>query len=226
MLHVVDNFLGDSSLADDIRADSNFFPTEMEGLNFGEKANLYHSEMTGHLSFMFWEGWWRSPANTLKKKLIQRIWQSVNIMGYSLNEIAGFEYWARTFLPGQYLAPHVDEDTFAYQENRSFRAPAIGCVWYGFTSSPGNGFLELHEGRIEGNPSNALERESIVGLLSPPEKRERLSYRPDRLIVFDSGRRIHETTPSTEGERKVLVVNMWLKNEAPLGLALNKFFIE
>jgi len=222
MLYVIDDFLDDSPLSRNIQQSNDFFPQLLEGNNLGEKANLYHSNWP----FMFWDGWWKSPANTLKKKLIQKIWSTPMFQFYKPNEICGFEYWTRTFTKGQYLAAHVDEDTFAYQRNQKFNAPAVGCVWYGFTETPGDGFLELHPHVIEGNPTGALEHEEIVKVSSPIEQRERICYKPNRLIVFQAGRRIHETTPVLSGERHVLIVNVWLNSSPPEGLTMGKFVHE
>lgn len=227
MLFVIDDFLGSSILSEQIKTCDEFFPESMPGKNLGEVANYFHSEQVSCFSpFMFWDGWWRSPANTLKKQLIYKIWSTPNILPFNLEDIAGFEYWTRTFGIGQHLAPHVDEDTFSYEKDRTFNAPAIGCVWYGFTDNPGNGFLELHEGHINDTPKNALEKESFQNLISPLEKRERISYRQDRLVVFDAGRRVHETTATTVGERRVMVVNVWLKASPPLALQTGQFFYE
>lgn len=227
MLYVIDDFLGDSALARNIKNSHDFFPHKMPGENLGEVPNKFHSPESQVFSpFMFWDGWWKSPANTLKKKMIEKIWKTERLLPFKLSEIAGFEYWTRTFSAGQNLAVHVDADTFAYASNREFNAPGIGCVWHGFTDMPGDGFLELHESVIDGFPENALERKSFEKMLSPSEKRERIAYRPDRLIVFNAGRRIHGVTTTSVGERKVLIVNVWLNSSPPKGLETGQFFYE
>lgn len=226
MLYVIDDFLKDGALKTDIVNTHDFFPGAMPGSNIGQVANDFHYNDSCSAPFMFWRGWWQEETKTTKQRLIRQIWENSPWLPCPLEEIAGFEYWARTFGPGQYLAPHVDEDTFAYSDRREFKAPAIGCVWYGFTDDPGDGFLELHEARIDGYPVNALEQEFVQPILSSLDKRERIAYRPNRLIVFEAGRRLHETTVTSRGQRNVLVVNVWLNSEQPDGLINSHFVIE
>lgn len=225
---VIDDFLKDPELITLIKEDDAFFPKSMgDVLNIGETNNYFHSEAADcYAPYMFWDGWWNSSANTNRKKVIQQIWSNESFLPFPLSEVCGFEYWTRTFTGGQYLRIHVDEDTFAYQKDRTFNAPSYGCVWYGFEESEEPGFLELHEGRIEGNPPDALERENVDKITSPPEKRERLAYVPNRLICFDAGRRLHETTPTINGIRQVMVINVWHKDSPPSALSTGDFFYE
>jgi len=112
---IKDNCL-DQDTYEEVISDNLFFP---EIMNYGEKIaehlNSYHDEKSDCFApYMFWDGWWRTPANTLKKKVIQSLWK--DLMIWDLNDILGFEYWTRTYLPGQYLDIHVDEDTFLNAE--------------------------------------------------------------------------------------------------------------
>jgi hypothetical protein len=225
---VIDNFIRDQELISDIKNDDNFFPKDMGSIeNIGEVNNYFHVEDADcYAPYMFWDGWWKSPADTLKKRVVQEIWSKDNFLPFPLEEVCGFEYWTRTFKEGQYLRLHVDEDTFAYQKDKTFNAPAYGCVWYGFSQSDNPGFLELHEGVISGYPENALESENIDPLISPPERRERIAHRPNRLICFNAGRRLHEATPTMSGVRQVMVVNVWHKNSPPSALISGGFYYE
>jgi len=227
MLFVVDNFIKDQDLIDQIKNDDSFFPSEMDGENIGQTNNYYHDEKADcYAPYMFWDGWWNSPANSLRKKVVELIWSDPLVANLlDVNEVEGFEYWCRTFTPGQYLDIHVDEDTFAYAKDRTFNAPFVGCVWYGFSDNTGS-FLELHDGRIEGSPENALEQEHIRPLLSPPGEVERIRSVPNRLVVFEAGRRIHNATAVTSGKRQVMVVNVWHKNSPPSALNTGDFYYE
>lgn len=224
-LRVQDDFI-ESSLLDDVRKDNDFFPADMSGHdNIGEFLNEYHNEECDcYAPYMFWDGWWRSPADTTRKRVIEAIWSSPGLLPFPLDEVVGFEYWTRTFGVGQFLAPHCDEDTFLYASEGMFRGPKIGCVWYG-TSEATGGFLELHDSVVpEGN--DQLERDVIDDHLSPLDQRERIKYRPNRLVVFDAGHRLHETTKTTSGKRQVMVINVWHASQPPRALTSGEFFYE
>jgi len=225
---VIDNFIKDQNLIEEIKSDNQFFPQNMGDIeNIGKYNNYFHdTEADCYAPYMFWDGWWNSPADTLRKKVIKKIWSNESFLPFPIDEVCGFEYWTRTSLEGQYLDIHVDEDSFAYEKDRTFNAPSYGCVWYGFAQSPDPGFLELHEGWIEGSPTDALERENVDKIKSPPERRERLAYVPNRLICFDAGRRLHETTATKSGNRQVMVVNVWHKDSPPSALETGQFYYE
>jgi hypothetical protein len=224
-LRVQDDFI-ESDLFDTVREDATFFPEDMSGHdNIGEFLNEYHSEECDcYAPYMFWDGWWRSPANTNRKRVIEAIWSSPGLLPFPLQEVVGFEYWTRTFGVGQFLAPHCDEDTFLYAFEGQFRGPKIGCVWYGSSEATG-GFLELHNSVVpEGK--DQLERDVIDEHLSPIDERERIKYRPNRLVVFDAGHRLHETTKTTSGKRQVMVINVWHESQPPRALTSGEFFHE
>ena len=67
---VIDNFIKDQQLLDDLKNDTTFFNTK---------------------GYMWWDGWWNSPANTIKKRLIQYIWGENS--PYPSVNVEGFEYW-------------------------------------------------------------------------------------------------------------------------------------
>jgi len=227
---VIDDFIRSPVLTGAVKSDKNFFPITVDENNpeeVGYTLNGFHDqECDCFAPYMFWEGWWKSPADTLRKKIIQEIWSAPGVLEYERDEIAGFEYWCRTFNAGQFLKPHVDEDTFLYEKSHEFNAPVTGCIWYGFSESGDGGFLELHEGSIEGNPSDALEEKHMETLLSPPDRLERIAYKTNRLIVFDAGRRVHQTQPAGWGDRQVMVVNVWHKDSPPSALATGQFYRE
>jgi hypothetical protein len=231
-MYVHDNFITDPNLIQAIKADDSFFPHIMETLedrgNLGDGQGLqYHSEESScHAPYMFWDGWWNSPADTLKKQVIQAIWEQPHIRDFSLDEVIGFEYWTRTFVPPQFLAHHVDEDTFLYAKNKKFNAPISGSVWYGFTDASEGGMLEIHQPKIEGFPTRVLEPDTIAHYISPKDERERVAHAPNRLVAFDVGRRLHETTPVLSGSRQVMIINVWHKDKPPFALEAGEFFYE
>jgi hypothetical protein len=231
-MYVQDNFITDLNLIEAIKQDDTFFPPTMD--TFEDRGSLgdyrgqqYHSEEASCFApYMFWDGWWNSPADTLKKKVIQAIWEHPDKRDFNLEDVIGFEYWTRTFVPPQYLPHHVDEDTFQYAYDKTFNAPISGCIWYGFTESDEGGMLEIHRPRIEGSPPEVLETDHVSTYLSPPDERERIAYKPNRLIIFDAGRRFHETTVVKSGTRQVMVVNVWHKDNPPMALSTGEFYSE
>ena len=164
---------------------------------------------------------WHSPANTLKKQIIQNIWGSR--LEYQHEDILGFEYWTRTYRAGQFLATHVDEDTFLYARDKVFAGPINGAILYGCNNTEG-GFLEIHKHTLIDGSHEALEKDSIK--ISPIEERERIAYKGNRLVILDAGHVIHGTTPANSGVRQVMVINVWHKENPPLALSLNEFYYE
>jgi len=217
----------DKALREDQRRevldDTSFFPGVMgEGQKIATEVNSYHYEKSDcYAPFMFWDGWWRSPANTVKKKTIMALWHGR--IPYPLEDVLGIEYWTRTYSPGQYLDLHVDEDTFLYERTKIFRGPAIGGVYYGCDNENG-GFLEIHKKELADNTENALENMSQKG--SPIEERERIAYKGNRLIIFDAGHVVHSSVGSTSGVRQVMVSNIWHKDCPPTALELGEFYYE
>jgi hypothetical protein len=215
---VKDDFLSPQVLSD-VSEDKTFFPGIMQTESrIASEVNSYHNEQAScYAPYMFWDGWWTSPTDTLRKQVIRNIWESN--LPVRKEDILGFEYWTRTFGPGQFLGPHVDEDTFLYQESKMYNGPEIGCVYYGPSSEKVvGGFLELFESKLQFGTRDALEWENLEKLLDPIEMRERIAFRENRLIIFDAGRVIHQTSPCVSGVRNVMVVNVWLKSNPPVDM--------
>lgn len=221
---VADNWLP-PELYQELLDDNTFFPESMGGGDrIATELNSYHYEQsTCFAPYMFWDGWLNSPVNTLKKKIIKHIWE--NNLPFPIEEALGFEYWTRTYLPGQYLDTHVDEDTFMYEDHKIFSGPAIGAILYGIDNKDG-GFLEIHKSVLIDGTKDALERDSISAMLSPVEERERIAYRGNRLVIFDAGHQIHATSPAKSGIRQVMVINVWHKDTPPTAIKKNSFFYE
>lgn len=221
---VQDNFL-DKNLYKSVLSDVDFFPQSMGNEErIASQVNSYHNEKADCFApYMFWDGWWRSEANTLKKKVIQKIWE--NNLEYPLDDILGIEYWTRTFHQGQHLDYHVDEDTFLYEKEKIFSGPICGSIYYAAENFEG-GFLEIHNKSIPEKTYKALEHDKIKHYTVDITLRERIAYKGNRLIVFDSGHVIHNTTPALSGVRQVMVTNIWHKDNPPTALKIGSFYYE
>jgi hypothetical protein len=223
---IIDDFIKDKNLLEEIELTPNFFPESMgDEEKIATVLNGYHDGQCDCFApYMFWDGWLKSEANTPRKRLIKKIWE--NNLPFPVEDVCGFEYWTRTFKPGQFLDTHVDEDTFLYADKKIFRGPRIGCVYYPHTNDVVGGFLEMHPTAISEDTANALEKENINHLIVPIELRERISCKPNRLIIFDAGHVIHNTTPPIKGVRRVVVVNVWHKDNPPSALKTGEFYYE
>jgi hypothetical protein len=221
---VIDNCLP-QDLYKEVLNDSHFFPESMGGgERIATELNSYHYEQASCFApYMFWDGWWRSPADTLRKRVVQAIWEKHLPCGKE--DILGFEYWTRTYLPGQFLDVHVDEDTFMYADHKIFSGPMLGSIYYAADNKEG-GFVEIYDAVLKDGTPLAIERENIDPLLAPIEERERIAYRGNRMIIFDAGHTIHGTTPAKSGIRQVMVVNIWHKDNPPTALKKDTFYYE
>jgi hypothetical protein len=223
---VKDNYLS-SHMCSLVSDDKLFFPDSMgDSDRIATEINSYHVEQSSCFApYMFWDGWNNSPANTIKKQVIKKIWE--NNLPFPISEVCGFEYWTRTFNKGQYLAPHVDEDTFLYADKKILNGPAIGSIYYGpNTDASSGGFLEIYPKVLADGDYMALEHENVAPLLVDVEQRERIACKPNRLVIFDAGHMLHGTMPATNGVRHVMVVNVWHVSNPPTALDGKKFFYE
>lgn len=222
---VIDEAITDKDILNEIEQSTTLFPESMgSSERIAEELNSYHQEQaTCFAPYMFWDG--KSEANTTAKKIIKEIW--TDRLPFPQDELCGFEYWARTFHPGQYLGVHVDEDTFLYSKTKIFQGPRIGCVYYPHTNNQDGGFLEIHGTTpIPDGMKNALEMGNLNPKTLPLEFRERIACKPNRLIIFDTGHIPHNTTAAISGKRQVMVVNVWHKDLPPSALETGEFFYE
>lgn len=174
MIAVFDNFL-DEALLNEIKNDPTFF----------QDPGIYY----------YWEGWWNSPANTLKKRLIQTIWGDRCPITEQF-KINGFEYWTgiQTANPElghkNILGQHYDKDEALFAKNGEIVTPVIGTVYY-----PG---IEEWEGGDLAVYTDGLDK-------SP----EIIKAKPNRLIIFQAGQDLHEVRPVTKGTRHAIAINLW-----------------
>lgn len=223
---VIDDFLS-QELCEKVIADKTFFPASMgSDERIASKINSYHDEKADCFApYMFWDGWLRSATKTIRQEVIRAIWE--NNLPFPMEELCGFEYWTRTFNAGQYLGPHVDEDTFRYAKTKILTGPRIGCVYYGPETDVANGgFLEIYPKRIDDYSENSLESDFVSEHLVEISSRERIACKANRLIIFDAGHVLHGTTPAVSGKRNVMVINVWHKDLQPTALITNDFYYE
>lgn len=175
MIVVIDDFIKDPDLLKEIESDENFF------------------KETG--TYFFWEGWWHSPANNLKKRLIKYIWGDHPPLSKIFN-VAGFEYWtgittADTDSPFlNNLDPHFDKDEDLFQKTGEIQSPLIGTVYYPPQSEFVGGMLEIFSAGLDKDP-------------------ERIYAKPNRLVIFDAGVDPHAVSKVVQGTRKALAINLW-----------------
>lgn len=222
---IQDNYFDEVTLSA-IFDDDSFFPVSMgDGEKVASVPNMYNDPNGSVFSpYMFWDGWWKSPMDTLKKKLIRKIFEGkINI-----DEVVGFEYWTRTYEPGQYIQPHIDADTARYVHDKSLGTPTLGAVWWGVDNGDEAGFFELYPTLLVRDSVGSLEKSFIDPILenSPIETRERIKYKSNRLIIFDAGHQLHGTTPAPSGVKQSFIVNVWSKECPPHGLISGGFHYE
>ena len=194
-LIVIDNYL-----------DEDFLKEISEDQKFWSQEPLYD----------WWDGWWSSPIETNRHKLIKKIWGNVSsdITLYG-GPIAGFEHWVGVTTPsgdmkevyGQKwsLPPHTDKDEHYWQNHPqgkgrgnhpdSFRHPMYGTVFY---------VEEPEEGGYLTYWSDGQHWEDIDG--NTPY--ESIKPKRNRLILFDASKS-HAVTAVTKGIRKAVAINVW-----------------
>ena len=172
---VIDDFIKDESFLSELRDDSTFFDTKG-----------YH----------WWDGWWSSPANTIKKRLIEYIWR-YNCPEDHVYELYGFEYWTGTYSPDDVedgnddnLNMHFDKDEQWYHKTGELRTPVIGTVYYPWEHDIEGGYLEIFSNGHSSEP-------------------ERISAVPNRLVIFPAGEYPHRVTQVTRGTRCAIAINLW-----------------
>lgn len=186
---IIDDFIKDQSLLDEISNDPSFF---------GPNGN-----------YMWWDGWWNSPADTLKKRIIEQIFKSNPLTTSKelekIKKCAGFEYWTGKYGPEetfQDLDMHTDKDELAWDDYEKFNAPVIGCIYYPMNIPFEGGMLQLNHG---------YAYETILSKFN-------------RLIMFKTGQIEHGVTPVFKGTRHALAINLFY--EEIEALKQNKITIE
>ena len=174
MIAVFDNFL-DKDLLAEIHHDPTFF----------NDPGVYY----------YWHGWWNSPANTIKKRVIQSIWGDHCPLAENFM-INGFEYWTgiQTANPElghkNVLGNHYDKDEAWFAKTGEIKTPVIGTVFYPGIEEFEGGDLAIYTEGINRSP-------------------EIIKARKNRLIIFGAGDYVHEVLPVTSGTRHAIAINLW-----------------
>lgn len=177
---IVDDFIKDESLLEEIRNDETFF--------------------SQNGTYMWWGGPWNSPASTLKQRLIEEIWiknSPWDFPRYNPIILSGFEYWT-----GQYSASdvndnhkdnlviHYDKDEPLWRETGEIVTPLMGTVFYPVPMDIDGGYLEIFSKGREGEI-------------------ERIHAKYNRLVIFEAGKYLHRVSPVTRGLRSAIAINLW-----------------
>lgn len=184
---VIDDFIQDLSLLIRIQEDESFFSQNGK--------------------YMWWDGWWNSPTDTLKKELIQYIWGENS--PYPPINVTGFEYWTGQYsqdtqLPST-LDMHFDKDEYVWETENKIVTPVIGTVFYPLPMDIEGGYLEVF--------SNGNDQPC-----------ERIQAKFNRLIIFPAGEYPHRVTEVTDGTRSAIAINLW--DETPSGLKNGTMILE
>jgi len=182
---VIDDFIKDESLLNDLKNDTTFFNDK---------------------SYMWWDGWWNSPTDTLKKRLIEYIWGENS--PYEPLSITGFEYWTgiySEFEEKDELPFHFDKDEAHYWRTNEIITPIIGTVYYPWENDIDGGYLEIYPHGEDGEP-------------------ERLEPKYNRLVIFPAGAHPHRVTKVTRGTRHAIAINLW--DIEPSGLKSGDIILE
>ena len=125
---IVDNFLSDGELKDELTAESNW--NSSLGYSWSDK----HSEATNAWSIF-----------------CRAIWNEFYIPKH---DYAGFEYWTNLSYPSteDSLPWHYDHDEHLYNTTGTIVTPNLGLVYYCHKELPEGGYLEIDRG------NNQLER--------------------------------------------------------------------
>jgi|SRR6056300_1549868 hypothetical protein len=177
---IVDDFIKDISLLEEIQNDPTFFSQNGK--------------------YMWWGGPWTSEAQTLKQRLIEEMWiknSPWDFPRYNSIILSGFEYWTGQYSPSDLddgktdnLVIHYDKDEPLWHSTGEIVTPIMGTVFYPVPMDIDGGFLEIFINGRDGEP-------------------ERIEAKYNRLIIFEAGNYLHRVTPVTRGVRSAIAVNLW-----------------
>jgi len=190
MIAVFDNFIKDPDLLKEIEQDQTFF----------NDPGVYY----------WWNAWFNSSADTLKKRLIEYIWRDNCPVRESFN-ISGFEYWTGIQTANtesrfkNNLGTHYDKDEAWFKKTGEIVTPVIGTVYYPGGQEFVGGDLAVYTDGTDKSP-------------------EIVKAKPNRLIIFQAGQDVHEVLPVTEGTRQAIAINLW--TEEPYSKQVGEFAIE
>jgi hypothetical protein len=193
---IIDNFIQDESLLNDIVNDQDFF--------------------NHRGTYMWWDGWWSdSPVDTLKKRLINYIWNENCPLIDANYEIEGFEYWTGKHTPGDglvevgfdnvsyHLRHHFDKDEALWHESgkTTIVCPIIGTVFY-----PDPQVDDIEGGELIMWDTQEVRVDVPYEIIRP---------KFNRLVIFDAFK-LHAVYEVTKGVRSAIAINLWAQR--PSGL--------
>ena len=141
---VIDDFIKDKPLLEEIKNSKSFFS------NPGNIV-IEPDEKSPNYKRMWWDGWWNSPADTPKKKLIEYIFrynplaQDKSIQD-KIKMGAGFEYYTDKIGPDESfddLNDHLTHDLVAWDQFQKFTPPMYGCIYFPLDYPVNGGFVSL-----------------------------------------------------------------------------------
>jgi len=152
--------------------------------------------------YKYWKGWWNVDPKNSAQRLIQYIWRDNIPINLNLN-IDGFEYWTgmqSAEIEGRrnYLERHFDDDVEYRKHTGNRMFPVLGCVYYPIGSNFSGGDLAIYTEGEDKSP------EVIKSL-------------PNRLVIFNPDRYIHEVLEVTEGTRRAIAINLWDREPWSIG---------
>ena len=159
---VVDNYIRDSKILDELRSDK--FWSSVGRLNW-------------------WDGWWNVEPRNVCENFIKIVWKQFTNLE---NKIAGFEYWSNVHQTGDGLNWHVDKDERLMKEKKEIVMPNVGLVYYAISEGLEGGYLE-----IANSPDRNNVEPSKIERLKPIENRLIMfnpSY-PHRVSPIGGGKR-------------------------------------
>lgn len=188
---VIDNFVQDPELLKAIADDPSFFET----------------------GFSWWSGWWNTPGQSLRHRLIEYIWRYNTPSQYSGVTIAGFEHWTGTYdgsdqshkfdesvhgITGKNtmfsLRHHMDKDEHRWKNHGEIVTPGIGTIFYPVDHTCTGGKLRIYDVT---NMTYCTE-----------DNYELIEPKFNRLIIFDPAK-IHAVEEVTSGIRRAIAINLW-----------------
>ena len=137
MIVVIDDFIKDQTLLDNISNDDSFF----------QDPGVYY----------WWDGWWNSQVNTTKKELIQYIWAN-NVPITATYDLSGFEYWTGIQTHNtetghdNKLDIHFDKDESLFENTGKISTPMIGTVYYPEQDEFEGGMLLIYTNGVDNPP--------------------------------------------------------------------------
>ena len=182
---VIDDFIKDQDLLNRLKQDNTFWDDK---------------------GYYWWNGWWNTPTNTLKKELIEYIWGENS--PYPSVSVSGFEYWTGVYSQDEdrdELPFHFDKDEYIWDTEKRIVSPVIGTVFYPWENDIDGGYLEIYPHGQDGEP-------------------ERLEPKYNRLVIFPAGQHPHRVTKVTRGTRRAIAINLW--DTEPSGVKNGEMYLE